>query len=74
MLRRSACEFGLLVPARLLDLNPHTRTRIDLCSDVTAGAENMHLPEYAAASIRAKPSQSKSIDRLVWNRKMGRGR
>jgi hypothetical protein len=66
VLRRSAAEFGLIVPARLRDLNPHSRDRLDLCSEVSGRAENVHLPEYCAAtSIPSKPSQSKSIGSLV---------
>lgn len=66
VLRRSAAEFGLLLPASLSDLHPFSRSRIDLCNDVAGRAASVHLPEYAAAtSIPCKPSPSKDIGNLV---------
>ncbi|MXO49635.1 hypothetical protein GRI69_15395 [Erythrobacter vulgaris] len=66
VLRRSAGEFGLVLPPQLLDGSPHARERIDLCRAVTVQAKSPHLPEYAAAtSIPAKPSPSREIGQLV---------
>ena len=66
VLRRSAGEFGLVLPPQLLDRSPHAKERIDLCRAVTVQAKEPHLPEYAAAtSIPAKPSPSKQIGQLV---------
>ena len=66
VLRRTAAEFGLVLPASLRDLHPFARSRIDLCNEVAGRAANVHLPEYAAAtSIPAKPSPSKDIGELV---------
>ena len=66
VLRRSAGEFGLVLPPQLIDGSPHARERIDLCRAVTVQAQPPHLPEYAAAtSIPAKPSPSKQIGQLV---------
>lgn len=68
VLRRSAGEFGLVLPPQLLGGSPHARERIDLCRAVTVQAKPPHLPEYAAAtSIPAKPSPSKQIGQLVEN-------
>ncbi|MXP44410.1 3'-5' exonuclease family protein [Allopontixanthobacter sediminis] len=66
VLRKTAGEFGLLLPMQLRDLLPYSSRRIDLCDAVSVKANSVHLPEYAAAcSIPAKPSPSKNIGRLV---------
>ncbi|MGB3378538.1 MAG: hypothetical protein WBA55_07185 [Allopontixanthobacter sediminis] len=66
VLRKTAGEFGLLLPMQLRDLSPYSPRRIDLCDAVSVKANSVHLPEYAAAcSIPAKPSPSKNIGRLV---------
>lgn len=66
VLRRSAAEFGLLLPENLRDLHPFSSSRIDLCNAVAGRAANVHLPEYAAAtSIPCKPWPSKEIGNLV---------
>lgn len=65
-LRRSAGDFGLVLPVQLRDLNPYATSRLDLCNEVSARADSVHLPEYAhACSIPAKPSPSKEIGKLV---------
>ncbi len=65
-LRKTAGEFGLLLPAQLRDLLPYSAKRLDLCNAVSVQAKSVHLPEYAAAcSIPAKPSPSKHIGKLV---------
>ena len=66
VLRRSADDFGLLLPPQLLERSPNAQARLDLCNAVSVMATSVHLPEYAAAcSIPAKPSPSKSIGKLV---------
>lgn len=66
VLRRSADDFGLLLPPQLLERSPNAQARLDLCNAVSVMASSVHLPEYAAAcSIPAKPSPSKSIGKLV---------
>ena len=66
VLRRSAGDYGLLLPVQLRHLKPHATSRIDLCNEVSVRADSVHLPEYAhACSIPAKPSPSKAIGKLV---------
>ncbi len=66
VLRKTAGEFGLLLPMQLRDLLPYSSRRLDLCDAVSVKANSVHLPEYAAAcSIPAKPSPSKHIGKLV---------
>lgn len=66
VLRRSADDFGLMLPPQLLERSPNAQARLDLCNAVSVMATSVHLPEYAAAcSIPAKPSPSKSIGKLV---------
>lgn len=66
VLRKTAGEFGLLLPMHLRDLLPHSAKRLDLCNAVSVQTKSVHLPEYAAAcSIPAKPSPSKHIGKLV---------
>lgn len=65
-LRRSAGDYGLVLPVQLRELNPYATSRIDLCNEVSCRADSVHLPEYAhACSIPAKPSPSKAIGKLV---------
>jgi hypothetical protein len=72
VLRRIASEHGLPLPMALVDTNPWSRHRLDLCNSVSAQAPCPHLPEYCAAvGIPAKPMSSKSIGSAVlkgdWN-------
>lgn len=66
VLRRVASEAGLLLPPQLLDLNPYSRQRLDLCRMVAGTARFPHLPEYAAATgVPCKPSPAKLVGQLV---------
>lgn len=63
---RSAAELEMLLPNHLLDPSPRSHARLDLCYQVSGGATNVHLPEYASATaIPAKPAPSKDIGPLV---------
>lgn len=64
VLRRVASEAGLLLPPQLLDPNPFSRRRLDLCRAVAGGARFPHLPEYAAGTgVPCKPSPAKEVER-----------
>lgn len=66
VLRRVASEAGLLLPPQLLDPNPFSRRRLDLCRAVAGGARFPHLPEYAAGTgVPCKPSPAKEVGPLV---------
>lgn len=66
VLRRSAGEFGLLLPHQLRDLHPYSRLRLDVCQAVTGKAKPVHLPEFAMGTrIPCKPAPSKDIGPLV---------
>lgn len=66
VLRRSAGEFGLKLPHHLRHSAPFSRIRLDMCLEVSGGADCVHLPEYAhATSIPCKPAPSKHIGKLV---------
>lgn len=66
VLRQVAMMQGLVLPAQLSDLHPHSDRRLDLCFATSVAAKTVHLPEIATAmGIPAKPSPSKSIGPLV---------
>ena len=67
-LRRSAAEFGFVLPDTLLDLNPFSNSRIDLCHEVAGRAAFVHLPEYAyATGLPCKPAKSKDVGHFAEN-------
>lgn len=49
IIRRAAAQYGILMPPQLVDGNPHTPTRIDLCSAVSNKSNKVHIGEYATA-------------------------
>jgi hypothetical protein len=66
VMRRFAMEHGIVLPTQLVDLRPHSPSRIDLCNATSGQARCTHLPEYAFASgIPSKPLESKLIGDAV---------
>jgi hypothetical protein len=68
VLRRIASENGIPLPRALIDTNPWSRFRLDLCNSVSAQAPCPHLPEYCMATgIPTKPMPSKDVGKAVLN-------
>ena len=66
VLRAAAMMHGLVLPAQLVDLHPHSRHRLDLCQATSVAATSVHLPEFAQAlCIPSKPSASNDIGPAV---------
>ena len=66
VLRHLACSNALVLPVQLRNSSPSAFERIDLCREVTALAEKVHLHEYAAASgVPSKPSPADQIGHLA---------
>lgn len=66
VIRRFSMENGLALPYQLVDLRPHSPSRVDLCNATSGQARCTHLPEYAFASgIPSKPLRSKLIGDAV---------
>lgn len=66
VMRRFAMENGSVLPPQLVDMRPHSPSRIDLCNATSGQARCTHLPEYAFASgIPTKPLRSKLIGDAV---------
>ena len=66
VLRAAAMTHGLVLPAQLSDLHPHSRLRLDLCQATSVAAASVHLPEFAAAlGVPNKPSASADIGPAV---------
>lgn len=66
VLRHQACKHALVLPVQLRSSSPNAAERIDLCRDVTALADKVHLHEYAAASgVPSKPSRADRIGHLA---------
>ena len=70
VMRRVASEFGFALPPQLLDLNVHSKLRLDLCNATSGQARCPHLPEHAMATgVPCKPMPSYAVGDAVLQRR-----